>query len=147
MRLFSTGHTPLIVAIIIGAMCAWVIIAWLDTTLVPGAGGVWLALTVLIGGVAVRLRQGRTPSACATGPRLRPLQVSCFGAIALGVHLLRAAETGILAAAIPALAAPWLPAACIIGGVGGLAILSFGSDCRNAAFSGEPSEEQQHGAT
>ena len=73
--------------------------------------------------------------------------MSCFGAIALGVHLLRAAETGILAAAIPALAAPSLPAACIIGGVGGLAVLSFGSDCRNAAFSGEPSEEQQHGAT
>ena len=66
MRLFSTGRTPLIVAIIIGTMCAWVIIAWLDTTLAPGAGGVWLALTVLIGGVAVRLRQGRTPSACAT---------------------------------------------------------------------------------
>jgi hypothetical protein len=63
------------------------------------------------------------------------------------VHLLHAAETGLLTAAIPALAAPWLPAACIIGGVGGLAILSFGSDCRNTAFSGEPSEEQKRGVT
>jgi hypothetical protein len=147
MRLLSAGRTPLIAVIFIGAVCSWAIVAWLDATLAPGAGGVWLALTVLIGGVAVRLRQGRTPSACATGPRLRPLQVSCFGAIALGVHLLHAAETGLLTAAIPALAAPWLPAACIIGGVGGLAILSFGSDCRNAAFSGEPSEEQKRGVT
>ncbi len=147
MRLFSTGRTPLIVAIIIGTMCAWVIIAWLDATLAPGAGGVWLALTVVLGGVAVRLRQGHGAASCAVGSSLRPLQVSCFGAIALGVHLLHAAETGLLTAAIPVLAAPWLPAACILGGVGGLAILSFGSDCRNAAFSGEPSEEQKRGVT
>lgn len=148
MRVLSAGRIPLMIAVlIIGALCAWVIIVWLDATLAPGVGGVWLALTVMIGGVTVRLRQGRTAIACATGPRLRPLQVSCFGAIGLGVHLLHAAESGVLTAAVPVLAAPWLPAACILGGVGGLAILSFGSDCRNAAFSGEISEEQHHGAT
>ncbi|MGQ9549680.1 MAG: hypothetical protein ACUVSY_02025 [Roseiflexus sp.] len=147
MRFLSTGRTLLIAAVFIGILCAWLIVAWLDAILAPGAGGVWLALTVTIGGVAVRLRQKGTTSACTMGPRLRPLQVSCFGTIALGVHLLHATETGVLMAAIPILAAPWLPAACILGGVGGLAILSLGSDCRNAAFSGETSEEQRHGAT
>ncbi len=128
-----------------GGLVAWLVITWLDTVLVPGAGGVWLALTVLLGGVAVRLRQGRQAAACAVGPRLRPLQVSCFGAIALGVQLLHAAETGALLVALPGLAAPWLPAASMLGGVIGLAVLSFGSDCRNAAYSGEPLEDHERG--
>lgn len=133
------------VLIAAGALVAWLIIGWLDAFLAPGAGGVWLALTVLLGGVAVRLRQGRSVASCAVGPRLRPLQVSCFGAIALGVQLLHAAETGALATALPVLATPWLPAACILGGVIGLAVLSFGSDCRNAAYSGESLEDHERG--
>lgn len=133
------------VLIATGAVVAWLVIGWLDAFLAPGAGGAWLALTVLIGGVAVRLRQGRSAASCAVGSRLRPLQVSCFGAIALGVQLLHAAETGALAAALPVLAAPWLPAACILGGVIGLAVLSFGSDCRNAAYSGESLEDHERG--
>jgi hypothetical protein len=128
-----------------GVLAAWLIIGWLDASLAPGAGGAWLALTVLLGGVAVRLRQGRGAASCAVGPRLRPLQVSCFGAIALGVQLLHAAETGALLAALPILAAPWLPAACISGGVIGLAVLSFASDCRNAAYSGESLEDHERG--
>ncbi len=128
-----------------GALAAWLVIGWLDTSLAPGAGGVWLALTTLLGGVAVRLRQGRGTASCAVGPRLRPLQVSCFGAIALGVQLLHAAETGVLLATLPVLATSWLPAACILGGVIGLAVLSFGSDCRNAAYSGESLEDHERG--
>ncbi|MGB9754193.1 hypothetical protein [Roseiflexus castenholzii] len=128
-----------------GAFAAWQIIGWLDTFLAPGAGGVWLTLTVLLGGVAVRLRQRHEGASCTVRPRLRSLQVSCFGAIALGVQLLNAAETGTLLAALPFLAAPWLPAACILGGVVGLAVLSFGSDCRNAAYSGELSEDHERG--
>ncbi len=135
----------LFVLIAAGGLIAWLVIIWLDTVLVPGAGGVWLALTVLLSGVAVRLRQGCQAAACAAGPRLRPLQVSCFGAIAFGVQLLHAAETGALLAALPGLAAPWLPAASMLGGVIGLAVLSFGSDCRNAAYSGEPLEDHERG--
>lgn len=134
----------LFVLIAAGGLVALPVIIWLDTVFIPGAGGVWLALTMLLGGVAVRLRQGRQ-AACAVGPRLRPLQVSCFGAMALGVHLLHAAETGALLAALPGLAAPWLPAASMLGGVIGLAVLSFGSDCRNAAYSGEPLEDHERG--
>lgn len=142
------GHADrkeLFVLIAAGAVAAWLVIGWLDTILAPGAGGVWLALTVLLGGLAVRLRQGYRALSCTTGPRLRPLQVSCFGAIALGVHLLHAAETGTLLTALPFLAAPWLPAACILGGVAGLAFLSVGSDCRDAAYSGESLEDRERG--
>lgn len=105
----------------------------------------WLALTALLGGVAVRMRQGRGAASCTVGPRLRPLQISCFGAIALGVQLLHAADHGALLTTIPVLAAPWLPAACILGGVIGLAVLSFGSDCRNATYSGESLEDHERG--
>lgn len=135
----------LAILVVISAFATWVIIGWLDTLLAPGAGGVWLALTALFGGVAVRLRQRHETASCTVGPRLRPLQISCFGAIALGVQLLHAAETGALLVVLPFLAAPWLPAACMLGGVIGLAVLSFGSDCRNAAYSGESLEDHERG--
>lgn len=143
----ASGRTSGLTLFIAGAVAAWLIVAWLDTALAPGAGGVWLATTILLGGIAVRLRQARQAASCATGPRLRPLQVSCFGAIAFGVHLLQHADAGALAAAFPLLAAPWLPPAFILGGVIGLAILSFGADCRDAAFSGASLEEREHGAS
>lgn len=123
---------------------AWLLVGWLDGVLAPGAGGIWLALTALLGGIAIRIRQGRPAQSCAWGPRLRPLQVSCFGAIALGVQLLQAAESGALLAALPFLALPWLAPLCILAGMAGLAGLSIASDCRDAEFSRGVLEEYEY---
>lgn len=114
-----------------GAVIAGALVVLLDTLLLPGVGLVWLAGTVIIGGVAVRLRQGQAPS-CALGSRLQPLQVSCLGLIGLGVQLFHLAAVPAFAVRYPLLAAAWVPASCIVGGVLGLGILSVFADCRDA---------------
>lgn len=118
-----------------GAVGAWAVVVLLNELLAPGAGLVWLAGTVILGGVAVRLRQRQDPS-CALGPRLQPLQVSCLGLMGLGVQCYHLAAAPAFAARYPFLAAPWLPTACIVGGVLGLGILSVFADCRDADLLG-----------
>lgn len=128
---------PLTTALLIGAaaLAAWAGVVALDRLIVAGAGLVWLSGTVILGGVAVRLRQGRAAS-CALGPRLQPLQVSCLGLLGLGVQAYHMAGSPLFAARLPLLAAPWLPAACIVGGVAGLGVLSVFADCRDAELRG-----------
>lgn len=96
---------------------AWLLVGWFDAGLAPGAGGIWLALMALLGGIAIHVRQGRLAQSCALEPRLRLLQVSCFGAIALGVQLLQVAESGAVITALPFLALPWLAPVCILAGL------------------------------
>ncbi|NWG21639.1 MAG: hypothetical protein HXY39_15120 [Chloroflexi bacterium] len=136
-----------IILVFAGAIAAWFVLNWVNGLFAPGAGGIWLALTVLLGGIVIRLRQARPAASCAVGPRLRPLQVSCFAVIALGVQLLQAGENAPLMTIFPFLAVSWLPAVFILGGMIGLAALSVLSDCRDAAFSGASLEEREHGAS
>jgi hypothetical protein len=122
---------PGVLLMIGGAAGSWAVIVLLNSLLAHGVGLVWLASTVILGGVAVRLRQGGG-SSCALGPRLQPLQVSCLGLLGLGVQLYQLADAPIFLARYPLLAAHWLPTASIVGGVLGLGILSTFADCRDA---------------
>lgn len=115
---------------------------WLDQNIAAGLGALVVTLAIGLGGVVVRLsRIGRTAATCVTGPRLGPLQVSSLALIALGVQCFHAAESGgALPALLPILGEPLLAPICIGAGVGGLAILSLFSTCRDEALSrGEPS--------
>lgn len=127
----NTSWLPGTLLISGGAVLAGAVVVLLNTLLVPGAGLVWLAGTVIIGGVAVRLRQGKATS-CSLGPRLQPLQVSCLALLGLGVQCYHLAAVPAFAARYPLLAASWVPTACIIGGVLGLGVLSVFADCRDA---------------
>lgn len=118
-----------------GAALTWGVVVLLDRLLAPGVGLVWLAGTTILGGVAVRLRQG-IGSSCALGPRLQPLQVSCLGLLGLGVQCYHLGAVPAFAARYPFLASPWLPTACIVGGVLGLGVLSVFGDCRDAELRG-----------
>lgn len=127
----NTQWIPAVLLVGGGAVLAGAVVALLDRLLTPGVGLVWLAGTAILGGVAVRLRQRQAPS-CSLGPRLQPLQVSCLGLLGLGVQCYHMAAVPMFAARYPLLAAPWLPAACIVGGVLGLGVLSVFADCRDA---------------
>lgn len=114
------------------------VIVWLERTVAPGSGGLWLALTAVLGGIGVELAQRRhgKGATCLPGPRMQPLQVSCLALQATGVLLYHSAQNAIFAATFPILTATWLPLACILGGVLGLGILSISGSCRDADFAG-----------
>lgn len=106
----------------------------LELALGAGGGGMGVALSVIGSGVIVHLRQRAAVSCRIAGPRLRPLQVSAFGLIGLGVQWYQLQGSGAVAtlsACWPALGAPWIPLALVVAGVGWLAFLSVGSDCRD----------------
>lgn len=124
-------------AALVAAALAWLVVRWVDRALAPGLGLPALTVIVALGGVAWHLRARRaTALSCATGPRLRPLQVSSLALMALGVQLLHAAEAPAAVAALPLLAAPWLGPAFILAGVGGLGWLSLSATCRDEALGG-----------
>ncbi len=119
----------------IGAIIAGLIISVaLETLLGPGGGGMGIALSVFSGGVVAHWRQRAAISCRIDGPRLRPLQVSAFALMALGVqwyHWQGKGAVATLSAAWPPLGVTWIPLALVIGGVGWLALLSVGNDCRD----------------
>lgn len=106
----------------------------LELALGPGGGGMGVALSLIGGGVIAHMRQRSAISCRIDGPRLRPLQVSAFGLMGLGVQWYQLHGSGAVAtlsAFWPALGASWLPLALVVAGVGWLAFLSVGSDCRD----------------
>jgi hypothetical protein len=119
-----------------GVLAAWIVAGALDRTFAAGFGGIWLTLTILLGGVAVHVRARSTP-ACATTPRLQPLQVSGLAALTLGVQFLRAAETPELLTLLPLLQSPWPAYLCIGGGLAILAWRSLFATCRDTALRGQ----------
>jgi hypothetical protein len=121
-----------------GLIGAIAIIVWLEQGLAPGAGWTWLALTTALGGGAVAvLRRVRGQGlSCALGPRLRPLQVSGLALQALGALLFHYGQHPAFQAALPPLAAPWLPLACVVGGLLVLGVVSITGDCRDAELRG-----------
>lgn len=125
-------------ATLAGAALAAVVVIWLEGALAPGAGWAWLLITAALGGVGVDLARRRhgQGSACALKPQLRPLQVSCLAAQALGVLLWNAGPQPAFAAALPWLALPWQPLALVVAGALGLGVLSVFCDCRDEALQG-----------
>ncbi|MGQ9927464.1 MAG: hypothetical protein ACUVS4_11390 [Chloroflexaceae bacterium] len=121
-----------------GVIGAIAIIVWLERSLAPGAGWIWLALTTALGGGAVALlRRVRGQGlSCALGPRLRPLQVSGLALQALGALLFHYGQYPVFQAALPLLAAPWLPLACVVCGLLVLGAVSITGDCRDAELRG-----------
>lgn len=122
----------------LGLIEATAIIVWLEQGLAPGAGWVWLALTTALGGAAVALlRRVRGQAlSCALGPRLRPLQVSGLALQALGALLFHYGQNAAFQTALPPLAAPWLPLACVLSGLLVLGLVSITGDCRDAELRG-----------
>jgi hypothetical protein len=135
-RAAQTATWAVALALSLGSAIA--IVIWLERARAPGAGGLWLAATVALGGVGVDLARRRhgVGATCATGPRLRPLQVSGLALQAVGIILYQSAQSEAFTAALPALTAPWMPVACIVGGVLALGIISTTSDCRDAELRG-----------
>jgi len=123
---------------LLGLVAAVLIIGWLEQRLAPGAGWVWLVATIAFGGVGVDLLRRRAGHgiSCAIRPRIRPLQVSGLALQVLGVVLYHYGQQPAFQAALPALAAPWLPLLCIVGGLITLGLVSIASDCRDAELRG-----------
>ncbi len=139
VRHSATGsNAPWFVAGGLGVIGAGVIVAWLERRLAPGAGWIWLTLTVALGGAGVALlRRIRGQGlSCALGPRLRPLQVSGLALQALGALLFHYAQNPAFQGALPLLAAPWLPLACVLSGLLVLGLVSISADCRDAELRG-----------
>ncbi|WP_298821079.1 hypothetical protein [Chloroflexus sp.] len=119
-----------IVAIIAGLLLA----AGLELSLGAGGGGMGVALSLVGGGIVAHWRRRTTLLCRIDGPRLRPLQISAFGLMALGVqwyHWQGQGAVAALSAVWPLLGSGWLPLALVVAGVGWLALLSVGSDCRD----------------
>ncbi len=125
-------------AMLVALLSAAMVISWLEQNLAPGAGWLWLWLSVALGGVGVDLLRRRygMGSACATGPQVRPLQVSCLALQASGVVLYQGGQNPAFVAALPMLSAAWLPLLCIVGGMLGLGVLSVSCSCRDAELHG-----------
>lgn len=137
-QITSSSTVPWLVAGGPGLVVAVAIIVWLERGLAPGAGWVWLALTTALGGAAVALlRRVRSQElSCALGPRLRPLQVSGLALQALGALLFHYGQNPAFQAALPPLAAPWLPLVCVLSGLLVLGVVSITGDCRDAELRG-----------
>jgi hypothetical protein len=110
----------------------WLVVAWADRSIVPGAG--WLLVTglVLVGGIPYHIYQQRRngSAACSTRPRLSPLQISSLAAQALGVQLLWPAGSSEFAVALPFLSWSGWPYVFIAAGLLGLAWSSLSCDNR-----------------
>jgi hypothetical protein len=111
-------------------------VSWLNQTYTVGAG--WLALTfiVLMAGIVMHFYRLRRPQlqVCSTRPQVRPLQISCLAAQALGVQLLWLNESPEFATVLPWLAWSGWAYLCIIGGLVGLGWLSLFCSCRDEAL-------------
>ncbi|MEF3272816.1 MAG: hypothetical protein K6356_00190 [Chloroflexus sp.] len=119
-----------VLAIIAGGLIA----TGLELALGNGGGGIGIALSVIGGGLITHWRQRSAISCRVGGPRLRPLQISAFGLMGLGVQWYQLHGDGAVAtlsAVWSGLAAPWIAPALVSAGVGWLALLSIGSDCRD----------------
>jgi|GEM_PF-4557634 len=124
-----------------GLAGAWLTLYWFNHLYAANLG--WLGLTTLIvaGGVATHLYQRRKAklTVCSIKSQIRPLQVSCLAAQALGVQWLWYAESPHFWAAWPFLAWTGWPYLFIISGVAGLGWLSLWCDCRDEALKVERS--------
>lgn len=111
-------------------------LTWLERQFAPGVGWIWLTLTIAIGGVAITLRQGLRgrQAVCTLGPHLHPLQVSGLSLQALGALLFHYAQHPAFQTTLPLLTAPWVPLACVLGGLLILGLVSVTGDCRDAAL-------------
>lgn len=111
----------------IGVLCALLMSVSLERFLLPGSGWLWLALTMMLGGIGVDLLQrwhGRG-AVCSPNFRPSPLQISCLASQAVGVVLFQQAPFAFLSPG-------WLPFVFVIGGVLGLGVLSVLGSCRDA---------------
>lgn len=126
------------VGVLASAGAALAVVVGLERAYAPGAGGLWLALTTVFGGIGVELARRRAGKGaiCRPGPRVSPLQVSCLALQAVGIILYHNAQNPLFRAAFPALTEAWIPLACILGGVLGLGVLSVSGSCRDADLAG-----------
>ncbi|ACL23756.1 hypothetical protein [Chloroflexus aggregans] len=105
-----------------------------ESLLGVGGAGLAIAMSVIAGGIVTHWRQRDTISCRINGPRLRPLQVSAFGLMGLGVvcyQLHGGGAIATLSAQWPIVGASWVPLVLVAAGVGWLGFLSIGSDCRD----------------
>lgn len=121
------------VAAIPAIIVSGILINWLEQSIAPGVGWLWLWSMILLGGVGLELlrRWRGTTSVCAPGPRIQPLQMSALALQALGVLCYQGTQTPAFAQALPMLTAAWLPLLCVVGGMLGLGLISLSGTCRD----------------
>jgi hypothetical protein len=119
-----------------GIVGLWLIFTWFNHPIAIEIAWLWLTTVTLFGGILFYLYQRRTLqlTACSTKSQVRPLQVSCLAAQALGVQLLWTTESPDFVTALPFLAWPGWPYVFILGGVASLGWLSLYCDCRDEAL-------------
>ncbi|GAB4129193.1 MAG: hypothetical protein Fur005_39030 [Roseiflexaceae bacterium] len=107
-----------------------------------GSFGLVVASTLIVGGVLGHLLEPASAAICSPGPRLRPLHLAAFSALAAGVQVLRAAEQAPqLIAAWPWMIAFPIGPAAILGGMACLAWLSVQATCRDEALMAQMGKE------